>query len=391
MYRTSEAHPGNQYRFGVPMKVLIDAIPITGASTAIVTEHLLRAWADLGTDDEIHVVTRPHPCFDIPPSVHVHRIAGERFGLAHRLWTQTVTIPRLSRQLQADIVLGLIASTTIAPLPCPRGIVVHDMRHELRPEQFLRRTIFFREISYRLGYRQSTAIACISERTRRDLLATHPELEQTLVGVMPLGSDHTARWPERRLGPPYAIAFGQYANKNIELVLKAWAKLVGRDEALPLRIVGVPEDARGRTAESIARLGLGDLVTILPWMPDSDHHAAFTSASLIVFPSDFEGFGLPAVEAMALGIPLVVSEDAALREVTGGYAVTMTEPYADELADAVVQARAQTPAELRAARDYAAGFTWSRSAAAMRDLLAQAIAGSAPAPAPVDETMRAAV
>src|SRR5581483_3536351 len=277
-------------------------------------------------------------------------------------------------------VLGLIASTTIAPLPCPRGIVVHDMRHELRPEQFLRRTIFFREISYRLGYRQSSVIACVSERTRRDLLATHPDLEQTLVGVMPLGSDHTAAWPERRLGPRYAIAFGQYANKNIELVLKAWAKLVARNEAIPLRILGVPDDAERACWATVSRLGLDGLVSVHPWMPDHEHHATFSSASLIVFPSDFEGFGLPAVEAMALGIPLVVSDDAALAEVTAGHAVTMTEPYADELADAVVAALARTPAQLRAARDHAAGFTWARSAAAMRDLLARAMASTEAAP-----------
>jgi hypothetical protein len=63
------------------MRVLIDAVPITGASTAIVTEHLLNAWADLDTDDEIHVVIGPAAEFDISPKLHVHRVPRPRPAL----------------------------------------------------------------------------------------------------------------------------------------------------------------------------------------------------------------------------------------------------------------------------------------------------------------------
>ncbi len=370
------------------MRVLIDAIPITGASTAVVTEHLLRAWADLGTDDEVHVVIGPRPGFDISPKLHVHRIAGDHVELLHRLWTQSVSIPRLCREMKADIVLGLIASTTIAPLPCPRGILVHDMRHELRPEQFLRRTLFFRGISYRLGYRQSRAIACVSERTRRDLMATHPELEQALVRVVHLGADHTASWPARQPGPRYAIAFGQYANKNVDLVLRAWSRLVARGEVLPLRILALPKAEKAKVDAEVARRGLTEWVRTLPWLPTEEYHAHFASASLVVFPSDFEGFGLPAVEAMSLGIPLVISSDAALGEVTGGHAVTMETPEPDALADAVEAARQLSPAALDAARAHAATYTWSRAAADMRALLGAAINGAEVDPK-ADEPSRA--
>jgi glycosyltransferase involved in cell wall biosynthesis len=357
------------------MRVVIDAVPITGASTAILTEHLLNAWAALGSDDELHVVIGPRAPFDLPPNITVHRVQDGRIPLVGRLWAQSVTLPRICRRIKPDIVLGLIASTTIAPLPCPRAILAYDMRHELRPEQFAGRTLLAKRVSYWLGYRQARAIACISERTRYDLMATHPELEKKIVSVMHLGADHTATWPNRDADEVknYAIAFGQYSNKNVDLVLEGWQLLRERGDALPLSICGLPAGDRETVTARVAELGLSDLVTTLPWLPAPEFQAHFAAADVVVFPSDFEGFGLPAVEAMALGIPLVISPDAALLEVTGGHAVTLPGFGASALAEAVVTARALTPKALEHAKAHAATFTWDHSARTLRAILERAI------------------
>jgi glycosyltransferase involved in cell wall biosynthesis len=362
------------------MRVLIDAVPITGASTAIVTEHLLNAWADLKTDDEIHVVIGPAAEFEISPKLHVHRVRHGRLPLFHRLWAQSVTIPRLCRKLDTDIVLGLIASTTITPLHCPRSILVHDMRHEIRPEQFSGRALLAKRVSYWLGYRQARAIACISERTKYDLLDKHPELKRTMVRVVHHGADHTATWPPRKPGEDYAIAFGQYCNKNVQLLLRGWAQLHARKEAIRLFIFGLPDADRKAAEATATELGIADLVHPLPWLPHAEYQEYFTSASVVVFPSDFEGFGLPAVEAMSLGIPLVISPDAALLEVTGGHAVTLPGESPAALAQAVIDARQLTDRALQDARVHAKQFTWANSAAGMRTMLADAI-GKPPSPA----------
>jgi glycosyltransferase involved in cell wall biosynthesis len=355
------------------MRVLIDAVPITGASTAIVTEHLLKAWADLDTDDEIHVVIGPAAEFDISPKLHVHRVPHGRVPLFHRLWAQSVTIPRLCRKLDTDIVLGLIASTTITPLPCPRSILVHDMRHEIRPEQFSGRSLLAKRISYWFGYRQARAIACISERTKYDLLDKHPKLKRTLVRVVHHGADHTAAWPARKPGQDYAVAFGQYSNKNVQLLLQGWAQLHARHEAIPLFVFGLPDPDRLEAEVTATELGIADLVHPLPWLPHAEYQEYFTSASVVVFPSDFEGFGLPAVEAMALGIPLVISPDAALLEVTAGHAVTLRGESPAALAQAVVDARQLSDRALQSARAHAQKFTWTCSATGMRTMLTDAL------------------
>ncbi len=173
-------------------------------------------------------------------------------------------------------------------------------------------------MSYRIGYRRADAILAISQRTRDDLLAAHPYLRGRRVVAAQLGADHVLDWAPRRAGPPYALAFGQWGNKNVGLVIDAWVLMrqAGAD-VLPLVIVGLPADGREATMGAVRERALDDLVTVQPWLSTKEFQRTFTSASLVVFPSDFEGFGLPALEAMRLGIPVVVTPDKALLEVTG--------------------------------------------------------------------------
>ena len=172
---------------------------------------------------------------------------------------------------------------------------------------------------------------------------------------------------ERTARAPYALAFGQWGNKNVGLVVEAWSIL---QERIPLVVVGLPAAARAAVEADVARRGLADLVTVLPWLSAEDFQRRFTGASLVVFPSDYEGFGLPAVEAMRLGIPVVVTPDRALLEVTGGLATTMDGWDAAALARAVGCARRTTSAQLAAGVAHASGFTWRRTAAEVRATLA---------------------
>jgi glycosyltransferase involved in cell wall biosynthesis len=111
----------------------------------------------------------------------------------------------------------------------------------------------------------------------------------------------------------------------------------------------------------------------LPWLERADYQRHFASASVIVFASDFEGFGLPAVEAMRLRIPLVISPDPALLEVTGGLAEVMSGWEAADLAEAVGRALDSSPDQLDRAADFVAPHTWRRQAASTRELLTWAV------------------
>jgi glycosyltransferase involved in cell wall biosynthesis len=345
------------------VRVLVNALPVRGTSLGVVTENLLQGWDET---DDVHVVLRPGVELELPASMTVHPVGGQRFVAMER------TVPELCRSLGADAMLGVTPATTIGPLPCPRVIISLDVRHEMRPHQFSYRTRLLRGVSYGIGYRRADAIVTISHRTREDLLRVHPWLRRQTITVAQLGADHVLAWPQAEPGgAEYALAFGQWGNKNVGLVLEAWARLL-REGADPpgLVIVGLPEADRVTVQADVASRGLANLVTVKPWLDPDDFKREFTGASLVVFPSDYEGFGLPALEAMRLGIPVVVTPDPALFEVTGGLATVMDGWDAAALARAVPVARAQRKEEIERGVRHASAFTWKRTASEVRATLA---------------------
>jgi glycosyltransferase involved in cell wall biosynthesis len=345
-----------------PVRVLVNALPVAGTSLGVVTQNLLRGWEE---PDDLHLVLRPGVDLDVPGRVTVHPVGGQRLFAMER------AVPALCRRLRPDAVLGVTPATTVGPLPCPRAIIVHDVRHEVRPHQFPYRVRLLRAVSYGLAYRRADAIITVSHRTREDLLRFHPWLRRRQVVVAQNGADHVLSWPRpESRGAGYALAFGQWGNKNVGLVLEAWERLQREDgNPLPLVIVGLSAADRVRVQADVASRGLTDLVTLKPWLDPDEFHRQFTGASLVVFPSDFEGFGLPALEAMRLGIRVVVTPDPALLEVTGGLATVMNGSDAAALVRAVPVARAQSDEDVERAVAHASAFTWRRMASEVRATL----------------------
>jgi glycosyltransferase involved in cell wall biosynthesis len=361
------------------MRVVIDAIPVVPfGGYAVALENMLAGWDRLDSGDEIHLLVAEGVELELPPSMHVHSFAVGRPEVLRRIVVQSRAARTVCRAVGADVLLGALPTTAVGRVGCPKVITVYDLRHELLPDQFTRGRRLLRGVSYGIGYRQAAGIICISERTRADLLRSRPWLRSKPVFSVLFAADHVDAWP-REDPPPggeYALAFGHFPNKAVERVVDAWAILHDRGEARPLVFAGVPAGARGPIAERIHTSGLEDIVTLLPWLDPGQFQARFASAGLIVFPSDFEGFGLPAVEAMRLAIPLLISDDQALLEVTGGNATVVSERDPESLADAVSKAWATPREELQRARAYVAERTWADVAEETRTILAGVAAGT---------------
>ena len=270
--------------------------------------------------------------------------------------------------------LGGVPATTVAPLPCRRAVIAYDLRHELRPDQFSRAERLLRRVSYGASFRQASAIVCISDRTRLDLLRSRSWLASRVVRAAPLGADHVDRWQaDARLDGP-AVAFAQFGNKNADLVLGAWARLAADPSVPDLVIMGASSATRTAVEGQLRELGLEGRVAVSPWLPEEEFRNRFARAALVVFPSDFEGFGLPVAEAMRLGIPVVVSPDPALLELVGDHAAVMSGWSPEAVADAVRVALARPAEELAAAQAHVADLTWKRTAELTRDAITDGIA-----------------
>jgi glycosyltransferase involved in cell wall biosynthesis len=355
------------------MRLVVDAIGVRPGSAAIVIEGLLRGWEQVAPEDELVVLTDGQPAFDVPAIAAVQRLVDGRAGLRARLAAQTTGVRLACRRLGADALLSSVTAGAFLGAACPRGAIVYDVRHELRPEQFSFGRRLIRRVAYGWTFRRANALFCISERTRQDVLATRPWLAAKTHATL-LGADHAADW--RPAGTPagtrYVLAFGHFPNKNLAGVLHAWQVFAPHVD-LRLRVCGLPRDARAWAERTVAELGLGETVELLGWLDDGQFRSVFAGAAAVLFPSDFEGFGLPVVEAMLLGIPVVVSTDRALLEVSGGHAVVATDERPETVAAAIDSALNRPPGAVEAAMAHARTFTWARMARQVRDILSRPV------------------
>lgn len=355
------------------MHVVFDAFAVRSGSSAVILENLLVGWQQHAPGDSLTVLVDGDPQFRVAEGVRVERIDPPGAGKAGGLWLRTVGVRRAARRLQADGVVSAVTASALLGTGCPRGVVLTDLRHELRPEQFP----LARRLVRRFAYAWSFGIAgggiyCISERTLGDLTRGHRFTGKRGIAAR-CGGDHVDAWPAvGRVDPPYAVAFGQFANKNVDAVLAAWREFCRTDDAWTLRLVGMGSADREAAARTIQALDLDGRVEPMPWLDDDAFATFFAGASMVLFPSDFEGFGLPVVEAMRLGIPVVVSADPALREVTGGHAEIAEDLAPAPLAASIGRATRRTAEQLERARQQAEKFTWSGMAKAMRDALLHA-------------------
>jgi glycosyltransferase involved in cell wall biosynthesis len=351
------------------VRIVFDAFAVRTGTTAIVLENLLKGWSEHAANDELIVLASGSSQFSPPPGVEVTLLEPPVSGFLGSLWLRSYGVRRGCREVGADALVSLVTASSLVAAPCPRAAIVYDLRHELRPDQFSRRRRLARRLSYAWTFRTADALCCISERTLADLLRNRPRLRRKAVATR-LGADHAKDWPAPAgVREPYALAFGHFANKNADAVIEAWAEFCREDSETSLRLVGMAAPDREAAARRVAELGLRDRVTLMPWLDDDEFVACFAGAILIVFPSDFEGFGLPAVEAMQLGLPLVISRDPALAEVTGGHCVTVADLSPSMLAQAMREALESTQEDRDDARRYAAQFRWQFMAADVRAAL----------------------
>lgn len=247
----------------------------------------------------------------------------------------------------------------------PRVCTVYDFTFELFPG-------LFGDVSADVSDKNlfldgCDTLLCISETTRRDLQRLHPELDKP-VAVTPLGVAQEFFEPSRpRLrGLPerYFLHVGnRHAHKNTDLLLRAFARVAERDPTLGLVLCGaaLPEE-QARLVE----LGIERSTHVLR-TSDRDLPALYRDAICFVFPSRYEGFGLPVLEAMASGTPVVVSDTPALVEVADDAALYFDPDDVDGLVGHM-ERLAGSPAErdrlIGAGRRRARSFSWDRTARA---------------------------
>lgn len=238
-----------------------------------------------------------------------------------------------------------------APVRAEPGLpvvsVVYDLQHLAYPQFFAPQERANRDALLRVVEERADRLVCISDDARARFLAhlrVPPDRVTTIPiavhGRLPLPDAARSRAARERLGVgrPYVLYPANFwPHKNHRMLLTAFGALRARRPGLvpDLVLCGALADEAGRLAEAARAMGLGDAVRFLGYLPDDDLTALFEGALLVVFPSLYEGFGMPVLEAMHFGKPVACSDVTSLPEVAGDAALLFDPRRPDDIARAL--------------------------------------------------------
>jgi glycosyltransferase involved in cell wall biosynthesis len=352
------------------MRVIVDALGAIHGGLATYVSGLLRGWSEVAPEDELTVLlTEPFS----------NEIASDPQCARHRLIVCPQRVPRIAwRLIREESLIPRFQSRTDALLSTspsmpvlwhkPAVAVISDLRHEDRPNDFTVPVRLLRHVQFGNAFRRAERLIAISNRTAQVLRAHHPSTISR-ISVVHFGADHINGPASTRGGP--ALAFGQYAAKGATLLLRAWELLL-RDSnygEAKLHIVGLGESQRAKLRLEAQRLGVAHHVILDRYLDAEDFDILMGSASAVLLPSRYEGFGLPVLEAMRRKVPVMISSDPALREVAAGHAACAASWAPEDVTAAIRRALSMSGDEMNAARAHADRFTWRRTAELTRSVV----------------------
>jgi glycosyltransferase involved in cell wall biosynthesis len=337
-------------------------IPGGVGGTEIYLRRLLTALASIDRENEYFVFTNRETGTDlVPRQANFHwkpQAVRASFRPARILWEQTVMAAEAAR---LDVLFNPgFTSPVLAPCACVT--VFHDLQHANHPEYFRWFDLPFWKLLLWASAHRARRLIAVSEATRADLVRVYG-LPADRIDVVLHGVEPEFFALDRSRTEPFVLCVSTlHPHKNLGRLIRAYAR---RKREWRLTIAGM----RGFFAEAldklIRELGVGDSVELTGWIPREELLRLYARAQAFVYPSTFEGFGMPVLEAMAAGIPVACSDIPPLREVAGDTALFFDPLNEDAIAGALD--RITTDAGLRArlteaGPERAREFTWERAA-----------------------------
>ncbi len=292
------------------------------------------------------------------------------------------SMPAAARRDRLDVLL--VQYSASARIRCPVVTVVHDVSFAVHPESFTALERLWMPRTIPATMRRAAAVVTVSSFSRDEIRRVYGIPEARIV-VAPNGVDPVFERPAPASGqwePPYLLWVGNIEpRKNLGTVVRAFEILMRRHPETADRLLVVGTELRGggdsvrREAAELERSGR---IAFLGRIDDVELAGLLQRAIALVYPSVYEGFGLPVVEAMACGIPVLASDIPVMREVAGEAAALLPARDAEAWAEAMLEI--STDGARRAhmsalGRERAASFTWRRTAEAVLGALEGAVAG----------------
>ncbi len=285
-----------------------------------------------------------------------------------------VGLPRAAARAGIDV---LHAPAYTAPFwaSVPVVVTVHDVSYERHPEWYPYRRDPLRRAFYRRSARAAAHVLTVSEFSAREIAGAYG-IPPERITVAPLGV--SPRFTHADTGipvdlpadvtPPYLLHVGDlHVRRNLGIVVDALIAARRHLGDLPAQLVvaGVDRGPAAELSAALAAAGIADALVPLGTVSEDRLHALYRHATALVYPSRYEGFGLPLVEAMASGTPVLASAAASIPEVVGDAALLLDPDDTSGWMDAIIRIVNDEALRARmaaAGKSRAAAFTWARTA-----------------------------
>ena len=287
-------------------------IPGGVGGTEIYLRNLLAALAAIDASNEYFVFTNRETGADLTPvQANFHWVpqpVRATFRPARILWEQT-GLPIAAARLRLDVMFNPGFTCPLISA-CPNVTVFHDLQHKRHPEYFRWFDLPFWKLLLWAAVRRSKKLIAVSAATRDDLGHFYGvDADVIHHGVAEAFFDIAS---ERRPQDYFLCVSTLHPHKNLERLVRACASV-----DVPLVIVGMRGFHATQLEKLIADTGRRARVRLTGWIPRMELYEYFRGARAFVYPSTFEGFGMPVLEAMAAGVPVACSCIAPLKEVAG--------------------------------------------------------------------------
>ena len=274
------------------------------------------------------------------------------------------------------------AYTAAYTLPCPRVVCVHDVSYAARPEWYPHAAGIMRQRFYRRSAVTAQAVITLSQFSRTEIQAVYGIPSERIFPIH-LASGLAAtrpaeRWDRRGLTGAYLLHVGDlHRRRNLRTAIDAF-NAVARERSLSFVLIGKDLGERENLQRHAASLGCAGRLLFLQDVPSGELHHWYSNASLLVYVSLYEGFGLPLLEAMQCGCPVIAGRAASIPEVAGDAAWMVDPVKSDEIAAAIRTVMDQPEIRqglVQRGRSRAGQFDWRKTAEATADVYRSVLRG----------------
>jgi len=291
-----------------------------------------------------------------------------------RILAEQIQLPRLAKRARVEL-LWSPGYTAPALAPCPQVVSILDMQYKRFPQDVSWLAARTMDVLFPSAVRRSDAVVTISEFAKSELIrylrVPQEKVTVTLLAADPAFGEPSAPPPDPVQGAPFLLCVAHtYPHKNVVQLVRAFNRLA---DVIPHRLVLVGKERFGESEVAEALKGSPpDRVIRFPGLRFRELISLVQAADWFVFPSLYEGFGLPVLEAMCAGTPVLTTREASIPEI-GGEAVRYAdardmEKLAEALRAAIELPQKERSQLIEAAKKRASGFTWEASARQLMDV-----------------------